>query len=96
MNAGAFSLYGYLLHPFIIWYLPWVQEGVHIALFDQDISGWDTSNVLYMSEMFKFAGAFDQDLTGWCVEQIPSEPSCFACNTSWAFQKRPVWGEACD
>ena len=30
-NAGAFSLYGYLLHPFIIWYLPWVQEGVHIA-----------------------------------------------------------------
>ena len=25
-NAGAFSLYGYLLHPFVIWYLPWAQE----------------------------------------------------------------------
>ena len=30
-TAGAFSLYGYLLHPFVIWYLPWVQKYVHIA-----------------------------------------------------------------
>jgi fucose 4-O-acetylase-like acetyltransferase len=28
-NAGAFSLYAYLLHPFVIWYTPWVQSGVH-------------------------------------------------------------------
>ncbi len=30
-TAGAFSLYGYLLHPFLIWYMPWIQEYVHIA-----------------------------------------------------------------
>lgn len=30
-TAGAFSLYGYLLHPFIIWFIPPVQQGVHWA-----------------------------------------------------------------
>jgi fucose 4-O-acetylase-like acetyltransferase len=30
-TAGAFSLYGYLLHPFVIWYMPWIQKYVHIA-----------------------------------------------------------------
>jgi fucose 4-O-acetylase-like acetyltransferase len=30
-TAGAFSLYGYLLHPFLIWYTPWIQKYVHMA-----------------------------------------------------------------
>lgn len=30
-QAGSRIADGYLLHPFFIWYLPWIQEGVHIA-----------------------------------------------------------------
>eukprot|EP01052_Picozoa_sp_SAG31_P002258 SAG31_NODE_78_length_27447_cov_83.819877_4_plen_582_part_00 len=28
-HAGTFSLYGYLLHPFFIWYNPYIWEAIH-------------------------------------------------------------------
>ena len=30
--------------------------------FNQDISGWDTSNVNFMNAMFSGASSFDQDI----------------------------------
>ena len=33
--------------------------------FNQNISGWDTSNVTDMNSMFKNATAFNQDISGW-------------------------------
>jgi len=35
--------------------------------FDQDISGWDTSNVAIFDEMFDGAERFNQDLSKWEV-----------------------------
>ena len=34
--------------------------------FNQDISGWDVSNVIDMSGMFS-GSAFNQDLSGWNI-----------------------------
>ena len=33
--------------------------------FNQNISGWDVSNVTNMRGMFRGADAFNQDLNGW-------------------------------
>ena len=60
--------------------------------FNQDISGWDVSNVTDMIGMFNGATSFNQDLSGWCVINIPTAPTNFANSTpSWTLPK-PVWG----
>ena len=38
--------------------------------FNQDLSGWDVSNVTDMSYMFRFAESFNQDLSGWDVSNV--------------------------
>ena len=37
--------------------------------FNQDLSGWDVSNVTNMNSMFSDAIAFNQDLSGWDTKQ---------------------------
>ena len=39
--------------------------------FNQDISGWSTSKVTYMSAMFYGASQFNQNISGWTVSNIP-------------------------
>jgi hypothetical protein len=60
--------------------------------FNQDIGGWNTSNVDVMYSMFQQATAFNQDLSGWCVTRISSKPSGFDTNASSWVLPRPVWG----
>ena len=38
--------------------------------FNQDVSGWDVSNVTDMSHMFSHAWSFNQDVSGWDVSKV--------------------------
>ena len=38
--------------------------------FDQDVTGWDVSNVTNMSGMFHGASSFNQDVSGWDVSSV--------------------------
>ena len=40
--------------------------------FNQDISGWDVSNVTNMDGMFRYAINFNQDISGWDVSNVTS------------------------
>ena len=60
--------------------------------FNQDISGWNVSNVTEMSGMFEGANSFNQDLSMWCVSKFPTKPAEFDTGaTNWTLP-RPVWG----
>lgn len=47
------------------------------VLFNQDISGWDTSNVKNMTETFKGATKFNQPLNSWDVGNVITMGSMF-------------------
>ena len=40
------------------------------AAFNQDISRWNVSKVIYMQGMFQGAAAFNQDITGWTTTAL--------------------------
>jgi hypothetical protein len=61
--------------------------------FNQDIGGWDVSNVTYAKNLFLLADNFDQDLTEWCVNQLGSEPDFFADNSGLSASNVPLWGK---
>ena len=41
-----------------------------MPLFNQDISNWDTSNVIDMARMFYGSPSFNQDLSGWKTGKV--------------------------
>ena len=45
--------------------------------FNQDLSAWDTSNVVDMSNMFYVANAFNQDISDWDVSNVTNMQSMF-------------------
>lgn len=60
-------------------------------VFNQNISGWDVSNLVTMDYMFYSAVKFNQDLSSWDVEHLPTKPYGFDEEaTSWTLPK-PVW-----
>ena len=52
-------------------------------VFNQDIGGWDVSNVTNMTYMFSNADAFNQDIGGWDVSNVYSIQWMFAYNDSF-------------
>jgi surface protein len=44
----------------------------HAYAFNQDISGWNTSMVTSMKEMFRVAKVFNQDISGWNTSMVTS------------------------
>lgn len=71
-------------------------SGVDMNRFNQDIRGWDVSNVVFMEGMFKMADQFYYDLSGWCVEKISSKPANWAIPYLTKFgpatELHPKWG----
>lgn len=62
------------------------------ALFNQDISVWDTSRLTSAKGMFDGAVSFNQDLSQWCVPNLTTEPDSFDLGAvTWSLPK-PVWG----
>ena len=46
-------------------------------IFNQDISGWDVSNVEDMSKMFHGASSFNQNLSTWNVSKVTDMGNMF-------------------
>ena len=58
-------------------------------LFNQDISGWVTTNVTNMSQMFRTATAFNQDISSWDVSNVTNMSQMFQNAT--AFNQPLAW-----
>jgi surface protein len=52
-------------------------------VFNQDISGWNTANVIHMTIMFHTASVFNQNLSGWNVAKV-THRALFATNSPLA------------
>ena len=60
------------------------------SVFNQDISNWDVSNVIDMSNMFIFTSYFNQDLSSWNVSNV-SECSGFSYEASAWTLTQPIF-----
>jgi surface protein len=47
------------------------------ATFNQDISSWDTSNVINMNNMFTFSSAFNQNIGNWNTSKVTNMGAMF-------------------
>ena len=61
------------------------------TVFNQDISGWDVSNVTDMYDMFKGAIAFDQDLSGWDVHSVTDMEFMFSGAYAFTPSNTPIF-----
>ena len=50
-------------------------------VFNQDVTGWDMSNVTNVSGMFEYNQVFNQDISGWNVSKVTDFSRMFAGNT---------------
>jgi len=62
------------------------------AVFNQDISGWNTERALDMSTMFREATNFNQNLSGWCVYKVGEIYNLFNENSALTEGNLPIWG----
>ena len=63
-------------------------------IFNQDISGWDTSRVKDMSGMFNNALSFNQDISSWDTGRVISKKRMFLGAVSFSYGEkiqRPRW-----
>ena len=60
-------------------------------MFDQDVSGWNVSNVTVMAGMFKNTKPFNQDISSWDVSAVTNMESMFF-NAASFNQNISSWG----
>jgi surface protein len=56
---------------------------INASSFNQDISGWNVSNVLYMYLMFSGATSFNQDISTWNMSNVVNTSNMFAGATAF-------------
>jgi len=66
-----------------------VYDNYDYGSYDENISGWDVSNVTDMSGMFLNAKYFNQDIGGWDVSKVTDMSSMFHGATSF---NQPIGG----
>ena len=92
-SAGSYTItifgigYTFPSHPSFTPYITNVAsiDGITImynmflnnAIFNQDISGWDVSNVTHMNSMFQNASAFNRNISTWNVSNVMNMDSMF-------------------
>jgi surface protein len=68
--------------------------------FNQDISAWDTSRVMFMDNMFCYAISFNQDLSKWNIRSVQLMVSMFEFARSFTYDVETAWKstkmEKCD
>lgn len=64
--------------------------------FNNDITGWNTTNVTSMMQMFRDAFIFNRTLVLWCVKNVmPEEAAFFGLNSDMSDEQLPLFGEPC-
>jgi len=59
--------------------------------FNQNISGWDVSNVISMNHMFTNADSFNQDLSEWDVSNVENMNNMFSYTPSFSNHDLSGW-----
>jgi surface protein len=74
---------------------------MNAVAFNQDISSWNTANVIYMPNMFRGAAAFNQNIGSWTTSKLSSMNSMFKGATAfnqnlsgWVLAVGPWIGDA--
>ena len=62
--------------------------------FNLDISGWDTSNITTMSEMFAGSSTFNQDISSWNTSSVTNMDKMFFYATAFSDQNLSSWNIA--
>ena len=55
----------------------WIADEEDATIIYGDISGWDTSEVTYMSELFKDKTTFNSNISGWNVSNVTDMSNMF-------------------
>jgi surface protein len=64
--------------------------GCYDSVFNQDIGGWDTSEVLNMGYMFHLNTRFNQDLSQWNVSKVTNRVDFDWGSNAWLL-RRPTF-----
>ena len=62
-----------------------------LSSFNEDISGWDVSNVISMISMFNSATSFNGDISKWDVSKVITMEKMFSGASSFAQTLYGAW-----